>query len=222
MNDRTAPILIQSGGKRYRIMNVSLGNDGSYYISFPKSNGYHVDKSANNQYLNAAYAERTIQLEEINGDFHCPKISFHPQRQTIHIKTDTGERFNGKEYGLFNFAGTSSEFLCPVLQVILPNDLRLFEEYNKTKYEHICYINDSRNVMDKAISLYLYIHTIGTIPDIKYISKGKTKYIWYTTMKTNAPFTFSIFYGEIDASSAQSQFMLCVNTKEEFLTITLS
>jgi hypothetical protein len=222
MDDSTAPILIESGDKLYRVMNVSVGNDGSYYFTFPKAGGYYLKQYTSTQYLNAKCSSRRIKLHEVGSVYHYPKVSFHPMEQTIHIKDNSGEIIDSKEYKLCNFANNENEFLCPVMQVILPKDLSFLEEFKKTKYKHCCYIKDSRKTDNKLISLFFYIHTMDTEPDIKYISQGNAKYALRATMKTYAPFTFSVFSGEIDNRAEVANLILCINTKDGFLTLTLA
>ena len=222
MYNSTAPMLIESGDKLYRIMNVSIGSDGSYYFSFPKTGGYYLKQYTSTQYLSAKCSSRIIKLHEVESVNHYPKVSFHPLEQTIHIKDSSGETIDGKEYKLCNFAQNENEFLCPVMQVILPKDLSFLEEFKKTKYQHLCYIKDSRKTDNKSISLFFYIHTMDTEPDVKYISQSNAKHALRATMKTYAPFTFSVFYGEIDNRAEVDKLLLCINTEDEYLTLSLA
>ena len=138
------PILLERGNKKYILMNFVFEDDDSIYITFPSKKGRHISKGSVKDYNDKKYSEHIIKLEDFDNDNVEPKISFHPRDMIIHVNFNITKNI-GKDYKLLNVSLVKEKLSVYPLQVIIPNDINFFDEYNKNKHQDFVVINHLPN-----------------------------------------------------------------------------
>ena len=204
------PILLEKGGKKFILMNFVFETDDSIYITFPSKKERYISKFATKSYDESAYSEHIVKLTDFDTDNVEPKISFHPRDMIIHVNSNITKNF-GKDYKLLNVSPDKNKLFVYLLQVIFPNNIAFFDEYNKTKHNDFVVINHISN--SDSISLEFIIHSndIKPTPECLPYSKNRN-YCFGYTFDSPYKYTFSIFVSTI--KSETNNLLINLNTKE--------
>lgn len=215
---KVLPVLINDNNILYRIMNVSIGNDQSFYFTFPNKEEYKLASFTRNIYSDKEYDQKTISLNPVDFDYKLPKISFHPKNYTMHIKSQETDVKFLEEFELYNF-NSFGYFECPIMQIVLPYDMSFFEVYNKTKYPVTCAID--KTSIDKSLAIYILVHSSELIPPQILPIHGHSQYKLQGTLDTNNAYTLS-FYKTYIPKNTSSSLTVTLNTKKELVMILLT
>lgn len=208
MIKNTFPLLVENNEKIYRIINITMGNDNSFYFSFPNSTEYRLKTFNILQYSKESYSKKQIQPSAIDFDFKMPKVSFHPNSLTVHIKSQKTNNLLNKSYKLYNH-NKNGYFECPFMQISLPYEMEYFEEYNKAKYP-ITYTLKRRNHR-KNMSIYIFIHSSKITPPNVLNIKSKHPNILEKTMNIDNDYTLS-FYVSCTERQRNGELVITINT----------
>lgn len=209
MPNDTFPVLIKNNDKTYRLMNVSIGDDNSFYFTFPNSSNYKMVTYTKHNYSKANYSKHTIEFNASDFEYKLPKISFHPRNFTMHIKSQSTNKTIDTDYDLYN-ANKDGYFECPFMQILLPYDLDFFDEYNKTKYP-ITYTIERANHR-KNLSIFVLIHSVEIVPPKMLPILSKNPNLLNATAIINDKYTLS-FYTSYLPRNKDNQLLININTK---------
>lgn len=213
MSRIVAPILLRRENKRYILLNVIVEIDGSIYFTFPKKPKRHLLMENEKTYSKVAYIQNKRILKELDKEKAIidPKISFHPRDMIVHVNTNSTKE-KGIDYPILNAFGSEHKKMIYLLQVIFPNDLDCFDEYNKHK--HNDYIEIDYTPVDDNFKLEFVIHSndVEVFPhDLPY-SKNREYRFGY-----NLPceqYSFSVFCSTIKNCDLK-EILININTKEK-------
>ena len=210
------PVLIPVNGKYVRLMNISFEKDQSIYFSFPLNRGYSVSKGSAESYSQFD-RKRHRYLLDLGYCFDSFKVSFHPLNYTAHVKSNSGD-YILSNYKLHNF-GDNECFVCPMLQVIFPNNLSFLDEYQKTKYNHPISINTAEQKSDLCLFVFVHHQDVMINPDALDLlipNRDKSKKVLYSfKIASTALYTCSIFV--VDGEYNSESVILALNTEDKFV-----
>ena len=223
MIENVHPVLIKRQGVQYRLLNIAFEKDGSIYVQFPRKKPYVVRKAVAKEYSNNKTS--TIKAKELEKEYLIPKVSFHPAKFTVHVKTSSNE-YVLDDYQLHNSSPSNDTFVCPMMQVVFPKDITVFDEYTKTKYPHCLYLDG--DLITDTLSLFFFIHSQHVIIkknalDIFVPHRGKDKkVISMVKIASNAKYTCSLavidgdFYS--NRESVNDNVLVFINTEKQTVT----
>lgn len=213
MSYSVAPIFLKSKNKRYILLNVITESDGSIYFTFPKKPKRRLLMGSEKIYSNVSYVQnkRTLKALDKEKAITDPKISFHPRDMIVHINSNI-EKGKISEYPILNIYGSKNKKMIYLLQVIFPNDLDCFDEYNKHK--HNDYIEIDFTPIDDNFMLEFVIHSsdVEVLPNDLPFSKNREYRFGY-----NLPceqYSFSVFCSTLKNCELK-EILININTKEK-------
>ncbi len=211
MSRIVAPILLRRENKRYILLNVIVEVDGSIYFTFPKKPKRCLLMENEKTYSKLDYIQNKRVLKKLDKVIIDPKISFHPRDMIVHINSNDVKGKN-YDYPILNAFGSEHKKMIYLLQIIFPNDLNCFDEYNKHK--HNDYIEIDYTPVDDNLMLEFIIHSndVEVFPKDLTFSKNREYRFGY-----NLPceqYSFSVFCSTIKKCELK-EILININTKEK-------
>lgn len=205
------PILLERNGKRYILMNFVFESDNSIYITFPSKKGRFISKEFIKEYENKDYSEHVISLEEYTRNNIEPKISFHPRDMIVHVNSNISKELSSN-YELLNISPIEDKLFVYLLQVIFPNDINFFDEYNKTKHPDYVIIQHNHN--NDSLLLEFIIHSNDIIPTIESLPFSKDRnYKFGYNFDSPYQYSYSIFVSSLNTET--NNILINLNTKDK-------
>lgn len=134
-------LTVKTTTTKFKLLYLQLRKDGSFYIFFPRKNGYLIKYRSNIDDFSKG-EKKIILKRNIKKTIINPYISFHPGKNTIHINA---KNENGEEVRFLSdrFTEKISDILekgqfIPFTSILFPNDIKVFDETvneNKNRIE---------------------------------------------------------------------------------------
>lgn len=221
-NDDKIPILVNCNGKIVRIMQVIFDDDNSIYFTFPRKRGYKINGINVKEYLNVDYCEIVRTLDTDIELYINPKVSFHPRDMIVHTKTSSNVRVED-DFKVFNVLNDNEDFFYYCLQLVLPNDLNFFEDFNKTKYTNKYNISSlyDIDIIKKNYCIEICIHSSYIEPNESFLPYSKNRnLLCYVTIQAPKKYSVTLFISD-GISSYDDSLLLNINSLDKSMIYTL-
>ena len=214
-----SPILIKDKGKVYRILNIIYSSDNSIYFSFPSNKKRRILTYNEEKFNKENYTESLRNLIEFENENEEPKVSFHapnsehPDSMVVHINSNKIGKIIPTRDVLD--VGDNKEVFIYLLQIIIPNDLSFFDEYNN---KHNKYIEiDNSKLDNETLSLEFIIHSNNINTEEYYLPYSKNRnFRCAKTFITSNKLTCSVVISTLRNSinNVNDSLLLSINTKD--------
>lgn len=215
------PILIKDLNKDYRIANIIFSPNNSIYFTFPSTKKRIISEYDEKEYDNTLYSEHIRKLSKFKEESLEPKVSFHapnedhPNSMIVHINSNKiGSIINNRD--VLNIGYDKYVFVY-LMQIIIPNNLLFFDEY-ENKHSKFIEIDNSK-LNGETLSLEFIIHSREikiSCSDLPYSKNRLIKNI--CTFNTTNDLTCSIVISTLKNSKSNNDFnylLLSINTLEK-------
>ncbi len=204
------PILLERNNKRYILMNFVFGSDNSIYITFPSKKKRFISKEFIKEYEKKDYMEHVILLDEYIKDNIEPKISFHPRDMIVHVNSNISKGLS-PNYELLNISPIEDKLFVYLIQVVFPNDVNFFDEYNNKKHPNQVLIQYTPN--NDSLSLEFIIHSNDIIPVSESLPFSKNRnYMFGYNFDSPYQYSYSIFVSTLNTET--KNILVNLNTKD--------
>ncbi|HIS90096.1 MAG TPA: hypothetical protein IAC20_00350 [Candidatus Faecisoma merdavium] len=203
------PILLERNNKKYILMNFVFESDNSIYITFPSKKGRYISKEYIKEYEQKEYSEHVISLQEYRKDNIEPKISFHPRNMIVHVNSNVSKNISN-DYELLDVSPIKGKVFVYLLQVIFPNNINFYDDYNKTKHPDQIVIQHTPD--NDSLSLEFIIHSNDIYPTFESLPFSKNRnYRFGYRFDSPYKYSYSIFVSTL--STETKSILINLNTK---------
>lgn len=187
-------ILLKQDNKYYVLTNIIFTKDNSIYCTFPGKYSKYIEKESVSEYINTDYIERERVLNELDLDNEQPKISFHPRDMIVHVNSNITKSISD-DYHILNVADDSHLF-CYLLQIIFPNNLDYYEEYQKDITEEYVIPYEPNN---DSLNLEFIIHDSDIYANESCLPYSKNRRLFmYATCEIDYKYTYTVFCSRLN------------------------
>lgn len=198
-------------------MNFIFESDNSIYITFPSKKGRYISREFIKDYEQKEYSEQVISLREFKKYNIEPKISFHPRNMIVHVNSNISKNISN-DYELLNVSPIKGKVFIYLLQVIFPNDISFYDEYNKTKHSDQLVIQHTPD--NDSLSLEFIIHSNDICPTHKSLPFSKNRnYRFGYNFISPYQYSYSIFVSTLRTET--NNILINLNTKNAVCIYTI-
>lgn len=140
----------------------------------------------------------------------------------VHTKTSSNVRAM-EDYKVFNVLNDNEDLFYYFLQLILPNDINFFDEYNKIKYinKYNLSILYKIDISKKNYCIEICIHSSEIEPDKSFLPYSKNRNLLaYLTIESPKKYSVTLFISD-DFENNRNSMLLNINTLNKSMIYTL-